>query len=67
VRRRFAIPLVLIVTLVLTSNLSACGQAKEDPAEVQQRQVQQQVKHPEVTQPTQGGQTDQTVGEDIQG
>jgi len=49
-------------------SLSACGgEAKEDPAKKQQREVQQQVEQPEQTQPTVGEQTDRTVGEDIQG
>jgi Na+-transporting methylmalonyl-CoA/oxaloacetate decarboxylase gamma subunit len=68
VRRRFATLLVFVVLFVSTVSLSACGgEAKEDPAEEQQREVQQQVEQPEQTQPTVGEQTDRTVGENIQG
>jgi hypothetical protein len=68
VRRRSATLFVFVVPFVLISNLSACGgEAKEDPAEEQRREVQQQVEQPEQTQPTVGEQTDRTVGENIQG
>lgn len=66
VRKRFA---VLFVTAVASvCSLPACGgEAKEDPAEEQQREVQQRVEQPEQTQSTVGEQTDRTVGENIQG
>jgi Na+-transporting methylmalonyl-CoA/oxaloacetate decarboxylase gamma subunit len=68
VRRRFATLLVFVVLFVSTVSLSACGgEAKEDPAEERQREVQQHVDQPEQTQPTAGEQTDRTVEEDIQG
>lgn len=67
-RRRFATLLVFVVLFASVGNLSACGgEAKEDPAEEQQREMQQQVEQPEQTQPTGGEQTDRTVGENIQG
>ena len=67
-RRRFATIFVFVAAFVSISNLPACGgEAKEDPAEEQQREVQQQVEQPEQTQPTVGEQTDRTVGENIQG
>jgi hypothetical protein len=68
VRRRFATFFVFAATVASVSNLSACGgEAKEDPAAEQQREVQQQVQPPEQTQPPQVEQTDRTIGEDIQG
>jgi hypothetical protein len=68
VRRRFATLCVFVVLFVSVGTLSACGgEAKEDPAEGQRREVQQQVEQPEQTQPTVGEQTDRTVGENIQG
>ena len=67
-RRRLATLFAMVVPFVLVGNLSACREeAKEDPAEERQREVQQQVEQPEQTQPTAGEQTDRTVGEDIQG
>ena len=67
-RRRFATLLVFVATFASIGSLSACGgEAKEDPAEKQQREVQQQVEQPQLTQPTESEQTDRTVGEDIQG
>ncbi|CAA9302762.1 MAG: hypothetical protein AVDCRST_MAG93-4717 [uncultured Chloroflexia bacterium] len=67
-RRRFATLLVFVVLSVSMGSLSACGgEAKEDPAEKQQREMQQQVEQPQQTQPTVGEQTDRTVGENIQG
>ena len=67
-RRRFATLFVLAVAVVSLGGLSSCGgEAKEDPAEEQQRKVQQQVEQPEQSQPTVGEQTDRTVGENIQG
>jgi outer membrane murein-binding lipoprotein Lpp len=68
VRRRFATLFIFAAAVASASNLSSCGgEAKEDPAENQQREVQQQVQQPEQTQPTQVEQTDRTIGEDIQG
>jgi hypothetical protein len=67
-RRRFATFFVFAAAFASVSNLSACGgEAKEDPAQEQQREVQQQVQPPEQTQPPQVEQTDRTIGEDIQG
>ncbi len=67
-RRRFATLCVFVVPFVSVGTLSACGgEAEEDPAEEQRREVQQQVEQPEQTQPTVGEQTDRTVGENIQG
>jgi hypothetical protein len=68
VRRRFATLFVFVTAVASISNLSSCGgEAKEDPAEERQREVQQQVVQPKQTQPTVGEQTDRTVGENIQG
>ena len=67
-RRRLATVFVLAAALAAVSNLPACGEeAKEDPAEEQQREVQQQVQHPEQTRPAQVEQTDRTIGKDIEG
>jgi hypothetical protein len=68
VRRRFATLFVFAAAVASLSNLSACeGEAKEDPAEVQQRDIQRTIKQPEQIEPTQVEQTDRTVGENIQG
>ena len=66
-RRRSATLFVFAAAAVSLGGLSSCGgEAKEDSAEEQQREVQQ-VDQPEQTQPTVGEQTDRTVGENIQG
>ena len=67
-RRRSATLFAFAAAAVSLGGLSSCGgEAKEDPAEEQQREVQRQVEQPEQTQPTVGEQTDRTVGENIQG
>jgi len=69
VRRRFVTLFVFVTAAAsIGTLLSSCGEeAKEDPAEEQQREVQQQLQPPEQSQPTVGEQTDRTVGENIQG
>jgi uncharacterized protein YfaQ (DUF2300 family) len=50
VRRRLATLAAFIATVTLMGSLSSCGEeAKEDPAEEQQREVQQQVEQPQQT------------------
>ncbi len=67
-RRRLATLAAFVAGAASIGSLSSCGEeAKEDPAEERQREVQQQVEQPEQTQPTVGEQTDRTVGENIQG
>ena len=65
-RRRLAVLFVAVATLAWMASLSACAEgAKEDPAEEQQQQIQQQVQQPELT--DQPEQTEETIGENIQG
>ena len=65
-RRRLAILFVFATAAASMSGLSSCGEAKEDPAEERQRELQQQ-QLPEQTQSTVAEQTDRTVGENIEG
>jgi hypothetical protein len=65
VSRRLAVLFVAVAALAWMASLSACAEgAKEDPAEEQQ-QIQQQVQQPELT--DQPEQTEETIGENIQG
>jgi hypothetical protein len=67
-RRMLATVFVFAATTASMGGLFACGEeAKEDPAEERQRELQQQVQLPEQTQSTEAEQTDRTVGENIQG
>jgi hypothetical protein len=67
IRRRLATLFVFATAAASIIGLSSCGEAKEDPAEERQREVQQQVQQPEQTLSTEAEQTDRTVGENIQG
>ena len=67
IRRRLATLFVFATAAASIIGLYSCGEAKEDPAEERQREVQQQVQQPEQTLSTEAEQTDRTVGENIQG
>ena len=67
-RRTFVALFVLATVFASLVSLASCGgEAREDPAEEQQREIRQQVQQPEQSQPTGAEQTNRTVGENIQG